>query len=219
MSRGRGRGAGQLGGRRCHFINSGAKYLGISSRSPLLSFAGGPGKTQSWSRRGAPGAQEPHLQNSSQSSLLFYNLALFCLPVPNFGNFFFFLFFSLLNYPAKIYLKKKQTPHLLTFPSQLSYSPTENKSLNDPRPSDGRSTCGASEPPTALSLRAPVPGPARGRERSRGHGGDGGPASLGEPSPPRGPQRAAPGRSPPGHRPLLHGRGAVPSARGGGCTF
>ena len=104
VSRGRGRGAGRLEGRRCHFINSGAKCLGSHPGLPFSPLQ--VAQKESWSRRGAPGEQEPHLQNSSQSSLLFYNLARFCPPVPNFVNFFlffFFLFFSLLNYPAKIY--------------------------------------------------------------------------------------------------------------------
>ena len=35
VSRGRGRGAGRLGGRRCHFINSGAKYLGSHPGLPF----------------------------------------------------------------------------------------------------------------------------------------------------------------------------------------
>ena len=51
------------------------------------------------------------------SPRFFYNLALFCLPVPNFGNFFFFLFFSLLNYPAKIYFFKKISLTHLSFPA------------------------------------------------------------------------------------------------------
>lgn len=63
-----------------------------------------------------------------------------------FGISFFFLFFSLLNYPAEI----KTNPLFahLSFPA--FYSPIE-KSLNAPRPSDGRSTCRAPEAPDLLA--------------------------------------------------------------------
>lgn len=127
--------------------------------------------------------------------------------------FFFFSFFCQ-TIPQKFFFPPKSS-FLLTFPTHF----TTNKPLNDP--STGLPTAGVRGPPrpTALPLSARVPGPARGREHSRGHGGDCGPAALGEPPPPCGPQRAAPGHAPPGPRPLIHGPGSVPTDGRGGRTF
>lgn len=139
------------------------------------------------------------------------------LPLPSSLSsiFFFFFLFFLSNYPTKIFLSPLNPLFLLTFPTHF----TTNKPLNDP--STGLPTAGVRGPPrpTALPLSARVPGPARGREHSRGHGGDCGPAALGEPPPPCGPQRAAPGHAPPGPRPLVHGPGSVPPDGRGGRTF
>lgn len=141
---------------------------------------------------------------SSSPSLPFYFFI--CL--------FFFSFFLLVKLSYKDFSFLPNPLFLLTFSIHF----TTNKPLNDPSP--GPPTAGVVGPPrpTALPLSARVPGPARERERSRGHGGDCGPAALGEPPPPRGPQRAAPGHAPPGPRPLVHG-GSVPPDGRGGRTF
>ena len=102
VSRGRGRGAGRLGGRRCHLINSGAKYLGSHPGLPFSPLQ----VAQERLSRGA--AEEPPVHRSLTCKILasprppFTIWSFFVLPYLILGIFFPFLF-SLLNYPAKIY--------------------------------------------------------------------------------------------------------------------
>lgn len=151
---------------------------------------------------------------SAASTFLREGGSLFLPPSLPFSFSFVFLFLFV-KLSHKDFSLPPKSSFLLTFPTHL----TTNKPLNDP--STGLPTAGVRGPPrpTALPLSVRVPGPARGREHSRGHGGDCGPAALGEPPPPCGPQRAAPGHAPPGPRPLVHGPGSVPPDGRGGRTF
>ena len=110
----RGAGAGRrLEGRWCHFINSGAKVLRSSSRSPFLSFAG--------DLRRNP-ASEP-LQRSFTSRIpafLVPSLSIwspFIFPYLFFGISFFSFLFSSLRYHSKDFFFLKISFAYLILPS------------------------------------------------------------------------------------------------------
>lgn len=94
VSWGRGRGAGRLEGRWCHFVNSGAKYSGPH---PGLSFP--LQVTQERLSLGA--AEEPHAQNPSQPSPPFALRAPFILSYLFFWNFFFLRLLLFAKLPLK----------------------------------------------------------------------------------------------------------------------
>lgn len=95
----RGRGAGRLAGRWCHFINSGAQVLRSSSRFPPLSFAGDPRRASASEPLREPRCRRASLAEFQPPSLAlprFRTWSPFILPYLFFGISFFFPFFSYL---------------------------------------------------------------------------------------------------------------------------